>query len=229
MISQWQKLANFEKLVAAWFFLDAVTHLTMELAYVVLALGPTAAGSRSFWGWIWSEYARADVRWSGRDSTILSIEIMTACIIGPLCFGCFLGYLNKTTWRHPLALAVSVAELYGGWMTFVPEWVSSTGALSKDWYHVLVYLFFFNMLWVFVPIVIIWDCFAAINAAMRTPKPRSSRKPSGGRGSSFSLCSTDGTGAPGTGAWAFVAINLALYIVLVPLVLLIAAVRDTHT
>jgi len=41
-----------------WFLIDAFTHLSIELGYVVLALTNTAEKSDSVLGWIWREYAR---------------------------------------------------------------------------------------------------------------------------------------------------------------------------
>ena len=78
-----------------WFALDAGTHLTIEAAYLYLALGTTgekstiiiiqminyflriAAKSDSFFGHIWREYGRADSRWAIRDPVIISLELVT--------------------------------------------------------------------------------------------------------------------------------------------------------
>jgi hypothetical protein len=66
-----------------WFALDAFTHLVIEASYVALALGPTAAKSRSPFGAIWREYGRADKRWAGRDATVISLELLTVFVGGP--------------------------------------------------------------------------------------------------------------------------------------------------
>ena len=60
-----------EWLVLAWYMIDALTHLTIEFAYVVLALTSTAEKTNSFMGWLWREYSRADARWSVRDPNVI--------------------------------------------------------------------------------------------------------------------------------------------------------------
>ncbi|RYY73888.1 hypothetical protein EON63_19875 [archaeon] len=86
-----------EKLTLVWFILDAFTHLSIELGYVVLALGETANKSDTYLGHIWREYGRADARWAVRDSTVVSIEIATVAM-GVLClfliYGTIYRYIN---------------------------------------------------------------------------------------------------------------------------------------
>lgn len=50
------------QIALAWFIIDAFTHLSLELSYVLLALGPTAARSDSPFAYVWREYGRADKR-----------------------------------------------------------------------------------------------------------------------------------------------------------------------
>jgi hypothetical protein len=43
-------------------------------------------------------------------------------------------------------------ELYGGWMTFAPEWVAGSPALNTaNWVYHYVYLWFMNGVWVAIP------------------------------------------------------------------------------
>lgn len=55
-------------------------------------------------------------------------------------------------------IVLATGELYGGWMTFCPEWLSGNPNLDTDnWMHLWLYLFFFNMLWVVIPAWILWE------------------------------------------------------------------------
>lgn len=97
-----------------WFIIDAFTHLSLELSYVLLALGPTAEKSDSMFAFVWREYARADKRyahsrlvrsrigtdvrmawkemshwylklrhrWAVRDTTVISLELLTGEPLG---------------------------------------------------------------------------------------------------------------------------------------------------
>jgi hypothetical protein len=68
-----------------WFALDAFTHLTMELSYVwVTWFHGGSRHSNSPLGFMWNEYGKADRRWSTYDPNVLSLELLTVFIMGPL-------------------------------------------------------------------------------------------------------------------------------------------------
>jgi EXPERA (EXPanded EBP superfamily) len=119
---------------------------------------------------LWQEYAKADKRWGGADVTIISLELLTVFGVGPLeGYAASLivravnerkdmayraGLEAKLWWIATLA---STAELYGGFVTFAPEWLSGNTMLEGgDVVYLWLYLVFFNMIWVFIPIWILW-------------------------------------------------------------------------
>lgn len=67
---------------------------------------------------LWQEYAKADKRWGGTDLTVVTLELLTVFVAGPLaCWICYLlskdekkGVLKKYFWMIVLA----TAEIYGG-------------------------------------------------------------------------------------------------------------------
>lgn len=67
---------------------------------------------------LWQEYAKADKRWGGTDLTVVSLELLTVFVAGPLaCWICWLlakderkGVLKKWFWMVILA----TGEIYGG-------------------------------------------------------------------------------------------------------------------
>jgi hypothetical protein len=67
---------------------------------------------------LWQEYAKADKRWGGVDLTVVSLEILTVFVAGPLaCWICYQlskderkGTVKKYFWMIVLA----TAEIYGG-------------------------------------------------------------------------------------------------------------------
>ncbi|KAF2456430.1 Emopamil-binding protein, partial [Lineolata rhizophorae] len=129
---------------------------------------------------LWQEYARADRRWGGADLGVVSIELLTVGLGGPIaaavCFllsrcdlfgvggGRFAGKARAMTWFWMVVLATG--ELYGGFMTFAPEWLSGSHNLdTSNWMYLWVYLFFFNMLWVWFPFWILYEAYKAMTAA----------------------------------------------------------------
>jgi hypothetical protein len=58
---------------------------------------------------------------------------------------------------------LATGELYGGFMTFAPEWLSGNPALAgDDPVYLWLYLVFFNMLWVFIPFWVLYVAYQEI-------------------------------------------------------------------
>lgn len=119
----------------------------------------------------WLEYGKADARWLYADLNVVSIEILTVLLGGPaatyICYQVYRAMTAKTAsirgqhlsrvWFAATVLATG--ELYGGFMTFSPEWLSGSAMLNTSdpvylWFH----LVFFNVLWVVFPL---WVCLMA--------------------------------------------------------------------
>jgi hypothetical protein len=119
---------------------------------------------------LWQEYAKADHRWGGADLTVISLEILTVGLAGPaalyICYliskiasapaGKLKSNLQARMWFFAAMLATG--ELYGGFMTFAPEWLSGNTQLQgDDPVYLWLYLVFFNVLWVFIPFWVLWE------------------------------------------------------------------------
>ncbi|KAK4624313.1 Emopamil-binding protein-like [Fulvia fulva] len=118
---------------------------------------------------LWMEYAKADARWSGSDLTIISLELLTVFIAGPMAvYICDCLRKGKPeVWFWMIVLATG--ELYGGFMTFAPEWLSGSPNLdTSNWMYLWLYLVFFNAaLWVAIPVWILYEAFGKISGALR--------------------------------------------------------------
>ncbi|KAL4897988.1 Emopamil-binding protein [Aspergillus ambiguus] len=120
---------------------------------------------------LWQEYAKADFRWATADPTVVALELLTVFLGGPAAlYVCYLlwkssrpavspatrGSAKATLWL--VAPALATAELYGGFMTFAPEWLTGSAQLeTSNPVYLWFYLFFFNTLWVFIPLWILWE------------------------------------------------------------------------
>ena len=63
-------------------------------------------------------------------------------------------------------IILATAELYGGFMTFCPEWLSGNMYLDgSNFMYLWVYLVFFNMLWVFFPFWILYETYCSMTDA----------------------------------------------------------------
>ncbi|KAL4793668.1 Emopamil-binding protein [Aspergillus venezuelensis] len=131
---------------------------------------------------LWQEYAKADHRWGTADETVVALELLTVLLGGPAAvYVCYLlwkasqkgssksssssssskaleakGSSKATLWLVCVALAT--AELYGGFMTFAPEWLTGSSQLeTSNPVYMWFYLVFFNILWVFIPIWVLFE------------------------------------------------------------------------
>ncbi|PBP17492.1 emopamil binding protein [Diplocarpon rosae] len=107
-------------------------------------------GSRYADNWgsgLWMVYAKADQRWAEADLTVISLELLTVLGAGPLAL--YICYAISQ--RDPMSafwmVVLATGELYGGFMTFCPEWLTGNQNLdASNFMFKWVYLIFFNML-----------------------------------------------------------------------------------
>ncbi|SMR49165.1 unnamed protein product [Zymoseptoria tritici ST99CH_1E4] len=118
---------------------------------------------------LWMEYARADKRWGGSDLTVISLELLTVFIGGPIAlYICHsLRKERPSAWFWMTVLAT--AELYGGFLTFAPEWLTGSENLdTSNAMYLWIYLVFFNAaLWVLIPLYILREAYGRICEGLR--------------------------------------------------------------
>jgi hypothetical protein len=120
---------------------------------------------------MWREYAAADFRWGVSDPTVVSLEILTVLGAGPLCCYILKQLTNGDPARHYWIIVLSTAELYGGWMTFCPEWLTGSPNLdTSNPLYLWVYLVLMNTIWVFIPLWLMYDSYNHIAGALRATK-----------------------------------------------------------
>ncbi|KAB0372932.1 hypothetical protein FD755_015685 [Muntiacus reevesi] len=104
------------------------------------------------------EYGKADARWLCFDPTIVSVEILTVVLGGSLALVLVYAVVREKHYRHFVQITLCVCELYGGWMTFCPDWLMGSPNLNTNsWLYFWVYLLFFNGVWVLIPGLLLWQ------------------------------------------------------------------------
>ncbi|GAB0137182.1 hypothetical protein EsDP_00005460 [Epichloe bromicola] len=114
--------------------------------------GPQSGGGNPF-ARLWMVYARADKRWAGIDLGVVSLELLTVFFDGPVAlYVCYL--ISRRSHKvYFWMIVLATAELYGGFMTFCPEWLTGNVNLDgSNFMYMWVYLVFFNCLWVIIPL-----------------------------------------------------------------------------
>ncbi|GAA5970287.1 hypothetical protein JCM11641_001650 [Rhodosporidiobolus odoratus] len=180
--------SNRERWTFVWLLFDGLIHFILEGAFVYLSFPRprTVNSANSTLASLWHEYSLADTRWGVSDPTVVSVELITVLGAGPLAIWCCESLRRgEEGWKFWIVV-LSVAELYGGWMTFVPEWISGSPSLNTShWLYTWIYLFFFNGLlmnvhfvratgdrWVAIPLVLIYQAYFDIMGALEEKRER---------------------------------------------------------
>lgn len=159
--------------------------------------GAQAGGDNPF-AQLWMVYARADKRWAGADLVrgrcdasmglgppflaletlvtdtyysvqgVISLELLTVFVVGPAALFVCYDIARKNPRANITMIMIATAELYGGFMTFCPEWlVGSINLDTSNFMYLWVYLVFFNMFvarsllafraFLFPPALVFWE------------------------------------------------------------------------
>ncbi|GLB45533.1 putative emopamil binding protein [Lyophyllum shimeji] len=159
-----------------WLAFDALIHFSFDGSFLYLStFGRQVNTSTGPFATMYTpplyagrEYAAADFRWGFSDPTVVSLEILTVLTAGPFCCYILALLARDDPARHYWIVVLSTAELYGGWMTFCPEWLMGSPNLdTSNPLYLWVYLFFMNVIWVVIPLALMVDSYRHIARSLR--------------------------------------------------------------
>jgi len=153
-----------------WLAFDALLHFSFEGSFIYLSIfGRTVESSTGIFAELWKEYALADPRWGVADPTVVSLELLTVFGVAPMCCYVLKQLASGDPARHYWIVILCTAELYGGFMTFCPEWLIGSPTLNtSNALYLWVYLFFMNAIWIVVPLWLMADSYGQIAKALRS-------------------------------------------------------------
>mmetsp|Transcript_6061 Transcript_6061/g.10434 ORF Transcript_6061/g.10434 Transcript_6061/m.10434 type:complete len:174 (+) Transcript_6061:123-644(+) len=158
-----------DTVVLIWFVLDTLTHIVVEGAFVWMSFHSSVASypRTDILVGAWREYGRVDKRWLNSDPTVVSVELITFVLDGILCLALMYAIAKRRPWRHPAQIILCVCELYGGYMTWVPEWLmGSPNLVTDDKFRAYLYLWFLNAVWVVIPGILLFQSCSVLTKAM---------------------------------------------------------------
>ncbi|OBZ71297.1 Emopamil-binding protein-like protein [Grifola frondosa] len=163
--ARWQDRVTF-----VWLAFDGIIHFSLEGSFLYYSMfGRQVNTSPGPMAQMWREYALADARWGTADPTIVSLEILTVFGIGSMCFYVLKQLVQNDPARHYWIIVLSTSEIYGGWMTFCPEWLTGSPSLdTSNALYLWVYLVFMNVIWVFIPLWLMVDSYTHIASSLRS-------------------------------------------------------------
>ncbi|KAB5575866.1 Emopamil-binding protein [Coniochaeta sp. 2T2.1] len=137
------------------------------LGYTDRVHGAQAGGSNPF-AQLWMVYAKADRRWAGVDLSVVSLELLTVLVVGPLAVWVCYDIAKKNLRYNIVMIIIATSEIYGGFITFCPEWlVGNINLDTSNFMYKWIYLFLFNTIWVWIPLYAIYVACADIADAFR--------------------------------------------------------------
>ncbi|RMD41051.1 hypothetical protein DV735_g4083, partial [Chaetothyriales sp. CBS 134920] len=143
--------------VVLWFVLTGCLHTVFEGYYVMHHA--SLAGQMDLMGQLWKEYALSDSRYLTQDTFVLSIETLTALLLGPLSFSTAAAIVTLHPMRHSLQLIVSVAHIYGCALYFATatvDWLlKGTSHTRPEFVYVWIYYFGMNAVFMLIPGVLV--------------------------------------------------------------------------
>lgn len=160
----------------------SIHSLAVEGPFVYLSInGRTVNTSSGFFASVWREYSNADARWGVADPCIVSVEMLTVVLAGPLALYTAWLVLSANEKYHIYLCFLCICELYGDYMTFVPEWFTNAAALdTQNALHFWFYLVISNGVWVVLPVFLLFKSTCAlyrmVDAASVPPTPPPKRR-----------------------------------------------------
>ncbi|KAI1417765.1 EBP-domain-containing protein [Hypoxylon sp. FL1857] len=162
-------LTKFNIALLCWFVINGCLHCFFE-GYFVLNHA-TIASSQNVFAQLWKEYALSDSRYLTSDFFMLSIESITVFVWGPLCFANAVSIVRGSPARHVLRIVVCIAHLYGVALyystTLYETYFTGRSHSRPEFPYFWVYLIGFNLPWVIIPSVLLYDSIETVTGAMK--------------------------------------------------------------
>ncbi|GAB4843366.1 hypothetical protein Ancab_013332 [Ancistrocladus abbreviatus] len=96
------------------------------------------------------EYSKGDSRYAGRDSVVVTIEVITVGLEGPACLLTLYSIAAKKSHSYVLQLAISLGLLYGTALYFITSVLEGDNFAASPFYYYAYYIFA-NAWWVLIP------------------------------------------------------------------------------
>ncbi|KPM36253.1 hypothetical protein AK830_g10319 [Neonectria ditissima] len=173
-------LRPVDRFAAAWFAMCGFLHVVFEApqGYYLFYRNQLPGMSTTF-AQLWKEYALSDSRYLTNDVFTISVEFITATAWGPISLLTVRGIVTNSRSRHVAQLIVCVAHLYGVALYYLTNWVEGQmyGVVYSrpEVLYYWVYYVGFNMPWVIVPAVLLWDSWQQIVCAFAALEEKEAR------------------------------------------------------
>ncbi|CAO3622936.1 unnamed protein product [Cunninghamella echinulata] len=133
-----------------WFILCGILHCGFEAYWIYHC--HNVVGRSNLLAELWKEYSKGDSRYVACDTLLLTLEIITVFIWGPLCFlSAYHWFFNYPQYRL-YQFIVSIGHLYSCSLYFIMD--TFTGFINCDPHPFYFWVYFvgFNSPWIILPL-----------------------------------------------------------------------------
>ncbi|OAD03103.1 hypothetical protein MUCCIDRAFT_17136, partial [Mucor lusitanicus CBS 277.49] len=128
-----------------WFAICGLMHCGFEGYW--LSNRATLAGQNDIFAQLWKEYAHGDSRYLANDELLLTLEIMTIFIWGPLCLTSAYYILRNSPKQYIFQLIASLCHLFSCSLYFIMDLPEARHCVSSPVYF-YIYFLGFNSPWI---------------------------------------------------------------------------------
>ncbi|KXT18547.1 hypothetical protein AC579_2275 [Pseudocercospora musae] len=163
-------LSKNEILTILWFVLSGSIHIFFEGYYATNYA--TLGSKQTLIAQMWKEYAFSDSRYLTSNSFVLCMETITAVFWGPGCLLLAALVVQRSSWRYPLQMLVSMGQFYGDALyyatSFFDHWVHGTVYYRPEPVYFWFYFVLMNFFWILIPGMLIWQSASKAASAIAT-------------------------------------------------------------
>lgn len=164
-----QHVAMGERLQLLWLVSSGLIHIVVEGSYILnIPDFFKNTDPNMFLLELWKEYGKGDSRYATGDSLIVSIEYVTAGIMGPLCLLGAVGLYSKASWRFAVITIVSVSQFYGTVLYFLTSALEGLPHTRPEPLYFYFYFGIMNAIWLVLPALCTWDSLSKMTAAVHS-------------------------------------------------------------
>jgi cholestenol Delta-isomerase len=147
-------ISLFDKITILWFVLCGSLHTFFEGYFVVNHY--RIASMSDLFGQLWKEYSLSDSRYLTSDTFVLSAEMMSVVVLGPLSFLVALLIANSSPYRYSLQIIVSTGHIYSDVLYYltslIDHYYKDVSVCRPEPYYFWLYYFGMNFIWIVVPL-----------------------------------------------------------------------------
>ncbi|KAH7015974.1 putative EBP domain protein [Macrophomina phaseolina] len=169
-------ISKHDQFLVLWFVLSGSLHCFFEAYFLWNHTRMPAVGD--LFGQLWKEYAKSDSRYMTADPLVLTLEIITVFVWGPLSFLTAWSIMSDSPFRFPFQALVATGHLYSCTLYFVMAFIDMTRGVihsRPEKLYFWVYFVAMNAPWIVVPAFTLYQAITGSARAVTTTRESTAR------------------------------------------------------